>query len=282
MIRKFIARQVCRMMEKNDAKSESGRVLPGGIDIVRDIPAPGGCAYDLYSPYGVCDLPLIVDVHGGGLMYGHKGLNRRLCCALAALGFNVADVEYRLAPEADFDVMIRDVCAAVKAAHERCGGQLFLAGDSAGALLALIADAAAVCDQVREAFELGSADVGCGASGLFLISGMYVFAKRGVRTIAGLSVGKGDWLKYTRMPVLLDVYTPPRLFMTSSGSDFLKRASLRFDRLLTLRALPHIFDYKAKDCNGHKYAHVYPVRDPEWQESADLLRRAAAYLVRGL
>lgn len=271
------------MMEKNDAKSESGRTLPDNIEIVRDIPVPGGCAYDLYSPRGSGGrgLPLIVDVHGGGLMYGHKGLNRRLCCALAALDFNVADVEYRLAPEAGFDAMIRDVCAAVKAAHERCGGRLFLAGDSAGALLALIADAAAVCDNVRESFGLDPNDVCRGASGFFLISGMYVFAKRGVRAIAGLPVGSGAWLKYTRMPELLDVYTPPRLFMTSSRSDFLRRASIRFDRLLSARSLPHIFDYKTRNTGGHKYVHVYPVRDPEWQESADLLRRAAAFLLLG-
>ena len=272
MIRRFIAALLCRMMERSDEKTERGMAMPEGVDVKRDIPVCGGCAFDLYTPHGGGALPLVVDVHGGGLVYGHKGLNARFCASISKLGFAVADIEYRLAPEATFNEMVSDVCRGIKAARRLCpDGKLIIAGDSAGALLALAADAAAAADEVREAFGLTVGDVAEKADGLFLVSGMFVFSRRGVRALAGMPVGRGKWLKYTCMPALLDVYTPPRTLLTSSSSDFLSRATLRFDELLTAHGVPHETDFKQKNANGHKYVHVYPVRHPEWHESQEIL-----------
>lgn len=277
-MRKFTARLLCRMMAKYDAKSEAGRTLPGGIAEERDVPVPGSRKLDFCAPEGDA-LPLVADIHGGGLMYGDKSLNRRFCYAIASLGFTVANIDYRLAPETDFPGMLKDVCRAVRYAQSERGGKgFYLAGDSAGALLALTADAAAKCPEVRAAFGLTENDVGAPADGLLLVSGMYVFRKRGVRGLAGVPVGKGEWLKYTYMPALTDVYSPPPVFMTSSRGDFLLGASRKADKLLTERGVPHAFDCKGKRCGDHKYVHVYPVRDPEWAESRELLERAFSFL----
>ena len=280
-MRRLIAKIWCGMMARYDAKSEAGRTLPGDIAEERDVPVPGGQLLDFYRPEGSDGLPLVVDVHGGGLMYGNKELNKRFCYAIASLGCEVANVDYRLAPAANLRDMVSDVCRAVRFARRmRPTDKLILAGDSAGAFLALTADAAAKCPEVREAFGLTERDVGCPADGLLLISGMYCFRKSGVRALAGVPVGKGGYMKYTYMPALLDVYSPPPVFMTSSEGDFLRRASLRADALLTERGVPHEFDYKGKSAGGHKYVHVYPVRDPEWRESRELLARSMAFLTK--
>jgi acetyl esterase len=89
--------------------------------------------------------PLVVFLHGGGFVIGsiesHDGLCRRLC---HSLGFPVLSVDYALAPEHRFPAAIEDCVAAVRwaAAHAPEFGadpdRIVLAGDSAGANLALV------------------------------------------------------------------------------------------------------------------------------------------------
>ncbi len=112
-----------------------------------DIPAPGGMMRArLYHPAGQEKRPLVVFVHGGGWTFGslesHDGIARHLAnesgCAVLAL-------EYRLAPEHPFPAGLDDTLAAI--AFARGGGlgqsvdgsRIALAGDSAGANLALAA-----------------------------------------------------------------------------------------------------------------------------------------------
>jgi acetyl esterase len=100
----------------------------------------------LYVPVAGDDLPVIVFVHGGGWTFGsietHDGTMRAL--ALAS-GCAVFGFDYRLAPEHPFPAPLEDTMAAI--AFVRGGGlgrrvdaaKLSLAGDSAGATLALSA-----------------------------------------------------------------------------------------------------------------------------------------------
>ena len=52
---------------------------------------------DIYIPHdaimlAVHNLPVYIDVHGGGFVYGYKELNRNFCIALARRGFAVIPV----------------------------------------------------------------------------------------------------------------------------------------------------------------------------------------------
>ena len=53
------------------------------LDIFQPMPAPS-------SPEG---LPVIVNVHGGGLLLGNKEFNQYFCAKLCTLGFLVFNVE---------------------------------------------------------------------------------------------------------------------------------------------------------------------------------------------
>ena len=72
---------------------------------------------DIYIPHDaiMCaarNLPVYIDVHGGGFVYGYKELNRNFCIALARRGFAVISISYRVYPQADFLGQLQDVNAA--------------------------------------------------------------------------------------------------------------------------------------------------------------------------
>lgn len=73
---------------------------------------------DIYIPHDaiMCaahNLPVYIDVHGGGFVYGYKELNRNFCIALARRGFAVISISYRVYPQADFLGQLQDVNAAI-------------------------------------------------------------------------------------------------------------------------------------------------------------------------
>ena len=89
---------------------------PAKILAQRDLvyASPGGRALhlDLLKPEGAKEpLPVVMHIHGGGWFEGGRGWEP--IRTLAAQGFAVADVEYRLTDEAKWPAQIEDVVAAV-------------------------------------------------------------------------------------------------------------------------------------------------------------------------
>ncbi|VTU27621.1 Acetyl esterase [Variovorax sp. PBS-H4] len=95
-----------------------------------------------YRPTARADASLIVYLHGGGWCVGSNDTHDTVLRHLAAAsGMPVCGVEYSLAPEHPFPAATRDVRAVVDLMLmeiRRRGGRLVLAGDSAGANLALV------------------------------------------------------------------------------------------------------------------------------------------------
>lgn len=98
---------------------------------------------DVYYPVGTGEaLPVILNIHGGGWTYGHKGQYQYYCMALAQQGFTVVNCNYRLAPEYRFPAPLEDVCMVMQwmknnAAHYYMDlDRFFITGDSAGAQIA--------------------------------------------------------------------------------------------------------------------------------------------------
>lgn len=105
-------------------------------------------------------LPIIIDVHGGGWVYGNKELNEYYCMELAKLGFLVFDINYRLAPKTDLKGQVQDVVSALnwvfRHAQQYQGdlNRVYLTGDSAGAQLALLTCGAASNEEYRKVYEI--------------------------------------------------------------------------------------------------------------------------------
>ncbi len=88
----------------------------------------------------------IIYAHGGGFAFGSPETHRQIACGLAvAAGVTVLSVDYRLSPEHPFPAGLDDMIAAWRAANSVLAaeglteGPLWLAGDSAGANLAVAA-----------------------------------------------------------------------------------------------------------------------------------------------
>ena len=113
---------------------------------------------DIYTPEQVTDkkLPVMLWIHGGGWQVGDKsdvGLKPKV---LTDRGFVFVSTNYRLLPDVEMDVLIRDVAASLGWVHKniaKYGGdpqRIFVGGHSAGAQLAAI-----ICTDHRYLKEQG-------------------------------------------------------------------------------------------------------------------------------
>jgi acetyl esterase/lipase len=119
---------------------------------------------DLYQPEGGTPKPLILFVHGGGWVGGntrHSGALENFpeaIAQLAAEGFVVASVEYRLSSEAPFPAALQDVRAALRYLKDNADkyridkNKVAVWGGSAGGQLAALA-AVSCGDQTLDATQ---------------------------------------------------------------------------------------------------------------------------------
>ena len=101
---------------------------------------------DVYRPDNDAEKhPIIIDIHGGGLIAGRKEQNQNLATWFAKEGYLTFVPDYRLVPETNVFGQITDVINAVATVAECAedfGGDLnqgFVVADSAGAFLACMA-----------------------------------------------------------------------------------------------------------------------------------------------
>jgi acetyl esterase/lipase len=129
--------------------------FPGGVSAWRDVVYQSLPGYrpqivDIYVPSTPGPHPLVLYIHGGGWMGGHTRHSGALAdfpkvlASLAAEGFTVASLEYRLSGEARFPAQLQDANAALRflAAHAReyriDPARIGLWGGSAGGHLAAL------------------------------------------------------------------------------------------------------------------------------------------------
>lgn len=101
--------------EIQEQERDKGLTMPEDIRIWKDIRYGDDEVQilDIYKPLmneedGEKKLPVIVNVHGGGWVYGKKEGYQFYCMELAGKGFTVISFDYHLAPEFKFPTPIRD------------------------------------------------------------------------------------------------------------------------------------------------------------------------------
>lgn len=128
-----------------DELRDAGLTTPEDILRYDDLsygPDPVWNLLDVYRPKEKQGkLPVIVNIHGGGWVYGNKEIYQFYGMSLAQRGFAVVNFNYRLAPEHKFPAHLCDVNMVMEWMYEyqdRYGldmDQVFMVGDSAGAHL---------------------------------------------------------------------------------------------------------------------------------------------------
>lgn len=131
------------MCTKSDAKRDAGLKIPKDVECFTNIRYGAHPKYgllDIYLPKKVYDkLPVIVNFHGGGWVYGTKETYKYYCMYLARQGFAVVNPSYRLAPRYRFPAAFEDINRVFKYVLKYSGrygfdtDNIFGVGDSAGA-----------------------------------------------------------------------------------------------------------------------------------------------------
>lgn len=110
----------------DDRYPERRTIFPGNVVSFADLTYSSLTGYrpltlDLYQPADVSQpLPLVIYLHGGGWQSGHTRHSGAfedwpgVLASIAARGYVVASIEYRLSSEAPFPAAVQDVKAAIR------------------------------------------------------------------------------------------------------------------------------------------------------------------------
>jgi len=274
-----VANTFANLMDKNDRKRLATMSPPPGITKVTDIAyIDDGNPYhllDVYYPEGTAEpLPALIDIHGGGLIYGDKELNRYYGMYLAGLGYTVVMPSYPLAPPALFEEQVRDCIAVYRWAAEHAADyfmdmdNFFVTGDSAGAHLAAYTALVQLTPELQALYNVEPAPVTIRALGL--VSGMFETKTGAIKHLRELFYGK-DYenseiyknMDYVRVPGLEAL---PPCYLVTSAEDGLHTATLEFAAILQKRGVEYeLLDWPKLP--GGKLPHVFSILFPTQEES---------------
>jgi len=229
-------------------------------------------------------LPVIINVHGGGLIMGCKEFNRYFCARLCKLGYVVFNIEYRLVP----DCLFFDQCTDVFTAFNYIGEHLtdyhgepdhiYAVGDSGGACL--LTYCVAMQNNPAIASAAGITPSALPIRALGLISGMFYttkFDQIGLflpKYLYGASYKKSSFAPYINPehPELIKALPP--CFLVTSANDNLQHYTLQFEKALTANHMPHqLLNFPANKA----LTHAFSVFEPFLDESTRTMQAICEY-----
>ncbi len=272
---------IIEMLNKNDCKRLACASYGlDGVEVLADLSyKDDGDFYhnfDIY--YGKLSenpLPTIINVHGGGLVYGTKEICKQACIYMAKFGFNVVNINYRLLPDVTFRDQIRDVLDGIAYIYENARKlnlnpeKFFLTSDSAGSFLTLGAYALMKNENFREIFDIKAKDIRI--SGMALISPMIGLLKSGSLSLINEPARRG--LNEKQIPFTDDILKAiailPPTIITTSEEDFIRDQALSVKNFLDERNIKNIFlDFKKT--SAHPLGHGFAITHPDLEESGQV------------
>lgn len=264
--------EIRKRFAEGDAGRDAGLTTPPDIiryDNIQYGPDTKWQVLDLYRPGKLAGqvLPVIVNFHGGGWVYGSKEVYQFYCMNLAQRGFAVVNFTYRLAPEFQFPAPLEDANMVFEwilehaAQYQLNTEQVCAVGDSAGANgLGLYAAICTNPDYAQEFSFRVPADLKLRA--IALNCGMYDPLTR-TQEIGDTKALMQDYLPEhgteaeLRKICVLEHITPayPPVFVMTASGDFLKtQAPLLVQKL---REMHVKYEYQIYGDAEHKLGHVF-------------------------
>lgn len=274
-----------------DAKRMKTEKYPAGIKEYRDIPyLDDGDTYhllDIYIPENAgTRLPVLLDIHGGGWMYGTKEINRCYCHRLAKQGFIVASINYRLAGKVLFKEQIKDIFAAFSWIGENMKSypadmdNIFLTGDSAGGHFACVCTALTKSEKLRKEFDiydnpLQFKAVGATSPVVDLLSPNLILNVN-LRMLLGSNLKKSPFYKYMKFDRIAVSDMPPFYILTSSG-DFVHSQSYKLKKVLDDFGVQNkLRDWQFR-YKGKRLPHCFAVLDSASRPAEIVIKEMADY-----
>ncbi len=262
--------------EKMDAKRIASQTEPEGLTQILDIPYidDGQRAHllDIYYPENTTEkLPVIIDIHGGGWMYGYKEINKYFCLKLAQKGFLVASINYRLAGDFLFDDQIRDIFAALKWLGENLSeypadmNNIFLAGDSAGGHFACVTTAVNLNEDMQKDFGVEYVGfnfraVAAICPAVALLSPDFLMNVN-VPILLGEKSKKSPYRKYLDVNRIASKDFPP-FYVNTASADFIRSQAYKLKKILDINGVEYRFRDFTDKLDGKELTHVFNVIDP--------------------
>ena len=270
---KFKLRNALKMGEVQEISSE-------GLKEYRDVPysnrAGKELLMDIFEPIVEqgTELPVIVNIHGGGLIGGSKNLSAGFCRLLAKRGYLVFSLEYRLIPAIRVYEQFDDVCAGMDCIGRKLVEfdvdftRIYMVAESAGAYLATYVAAMKKSVALQEAIGYRPTNMVFKAMGL--ISGMFYTTRKDMlgfflsRSIYGKDARSIAMAEYTNPEHPEIIYNIPPCYLITSKADMLERYTLDFAGELGNKGVAHYLRHMGSD---PKLLHAFPVLNPSLPES---------------
>lgn len=286
---------ICKLfwnkVEKSDIKNIASQSEPEGLKKICNIPYidDGHPMHllDVYYPENAeGKLPVIIEIHGGGWMYGTKDLNRIYALNLAKRGYIVFNLSYRLVPEVTVYDQLRDVMKAIEYTAQHLDDypcdkdNIMLTGDSAGGMLASYAAALLSSEKLRGIF--GTVSPGIKLKTLLLTSPVASAKGKGLISIYTQKMwGKDyktasgyDYMNFEEIAPLADF--PPTCLITSSGDTLGLKQTLEQTEVLKSKGIETLLlNYPKYD--GVNLPHVFSVLASESKAGIDAIEKALAF-----
>lgn len=242
---------------------------------------------DVYRPDNDAEKhPIIIDIHGGGLIAGRKEQNQNLATWFAKEGYLTFVPDYRLVPETNVFGQITDVInafATVAECAEDFGGdlnQVFVVADSAGAFLACMASSILrypvkmqpVEDELEENVPEAAKKLVINAMGLQ--SGMYYIYKGQVGLLQNYYMSKG-WKNHSYAEFIKpETYSKliPPCYICTGKKDFLKKQTFGFKKCLENERVHHDYGFVSKRETVHAFAALYPETESAVGVNREMIR----------
>lgn len=264
--------------------------IPDGVDMYLDIEYVNdqneAHRLDVFRPSESPDkeLPIIFNVHGGGLIMGCKEFNRYFCARLCKLGYVVFSIEYRLVPEYTFYHQCMDFFQALRYVQDYGNlyygktDEIYGVGDSGGAMLLTYCAAMQNNAEMAAAAQVSVCPAPLQALGL--ISGMFYtnrFDQIGLslpKYLYGTDYKQSDFAPYVNPTYQKLVQALPPCLLVTSKNDNLHHYTTKFEKALTKYNMPHrLLDFP----KNKQLTHAFSVFEPFLPESTQTIQAIAEY-----
>lgn len=286
---RFLLRNIWGLAEKQDKKRLASIKHIPGVHCEKDIAYLNDSdpmhQLNLYWPEEETgNIPTIIDIHGGGWMYGDKDLNRPYCEYLASKGFRVMGMSYRLLPHTDLQGMVQDIFASIHYLEYHAAeygfdfGDVLLTGDSAGGHLTSLVMCIQQSKKLQKiygvkpfAFNFTAAVICNGVCEMHDIYAFTGFLCRGSdkemqKMLLGRQGANAPWNGYMNFSQVIEEAKPLPLMVISSESDpFYVHIQWLLETLRQKCWPCETVIWKKED--GKHLGHVFQIANPDWEES---------------
>ena len=254
---------------RSDRKRDRIIPFPTGVKQVCNLsygPHRRANRMDVYYPEGAKLCPVIVNVHGGGFVYGSKEIYKRYCMDLARRGFTVVNINYRLAPKWKFPTPMEDIHNVMRwigrhiNQYHGDSRKIFMVGDSAGGQMVSQYAAILTNPAYMALFDLTPLPPAIGLQAVGLNCGLYDVKQVASSHREGLELdylGKTIANEDPRLDVLgaiTENYPPAHI--TTACHDFLRPAAQPMYDLLREKGVTcqlEIYGTEEDESTGHVF-----------------------------